>query len=251
MEAYAAGQRVWFERGDAKLPATIVRPGPNPLADPNFIVRVASGEEYVARPRDLTRPRADRPIPPESPLGRGTLALQAKSGLKRNPDTGKMEKVSTRTGLTSSQSDFLAQEIAKGVRKLQSEQATHPGQTLGERLTVKIPGDGEFRFSTTEQANAVYRGISGKPLSGFPEPESFPSLTRGKAKAIVEASDPYKMALSTYGTTEAAAKALRSQLDAIKADPQSYPDINTWEVEDLISQLEEGRKHIDWRAGHL
>jgi hypothetical protein len=81
-----------------------------------------------AEVKEVSHAEADKPTT-------ATERLQAKSGLKRNIKTGKMEKVSTKTGLTKSQTDYLADSLREIKPKLPEKSLE-----IGTKVKIRVQG---------------------------------------------------------------------------------------------------------------
>jgi hypothetical protein len=72
------------------------------------------------------------------------------------------EKPSKKTGLTKSQSEYVAGE-ARAARGTLPED----GRVEGEEVTIKVPGDGEYELFTQKGADRLHRKLTGKTVEEF------------------------------------------------------------------------------------
>jgi len=177
--------------------------------------KLASGGEISPEDFQAATPAAPEVEVPELPLAPG-------------------ERVSKRTGFTKSQQQFLAARL----EKVAPELPLYEGAPGGEPATIRVPGDGEFTIPNRTAANALHRAVIGEPLPGMPEPKSYPKLPMAVSRpGPIEARTDVERALELYGTPFEAIRQLEAQKAAVEADPESYPGLDTWRIENTIEGL--------------
>jgi 2'-5' RNA ligase len=132
--------------------------------------------------------KSDTPAIKEQGQGGGKISPQDEqptaTEAKRSVKTEKID----RTGLTPTQKKYLAGELEdyvdrnlfktenypQGKSKEESAEilaAINPkyGDSIGEKETIKVPGDGEFTVANVHAANKLHQKITGQPVEGMPK----------------------------------------------------------------------------------
>jgi hypothetical protein len=178
--------------------------------------------EVTGTPAPVTRTRAAQAA--KSPtLAPATVAAKAKG-----------EKVNARTGLTPTQTDFVAEKLEgiadQAMRGLSVEGGlqgwrennkdwAYPANTvhsaLDEPVEIKVPGDGTFKIPSLQAANNLHQKITGKPIAGLEKSKNGTTLgpIRGERTPSTAAQ---ATALDLYGHPVEAIEALTAQRPQLK-----------------------------------
>ena len=203
------------------------------------LVKRASSEAAKAKLSTLA-PAGEPTLAPKgkaAPVTR-TRAAQAAKSPTLAPATvaakAKGEKVNARTGLTPTQTAFVADKLEGiadqamrasnmegGLQGWRDNPKTFPfptswGQnTLPEPVTIKVPGDGEFKVGSLYAANNLHQKITGKPIEGLERSKSGTTIgpIRGERTPSTAAQTT---ALDLYGHPVEAIEALTAQRPQLK-----------------------------------
>jgi 2'-5' RNA ligase len=219
------------------------------------------------------------------PLGGNSEAAAATTELEQPTaaearQSVKTEKVNARTGLTPTQTDYLAGELEQVADKAIEEQTGEDGPAgeefrkkwaeeggiparshghafdfkLPEPETIKVPGDGEFTVASAQAANRLHQKITGKPIEGF-ERATGTGLAPGRNTVRLspkeqEANTDVDSVVESYGGAQKAHDALLKVYRQLTADPEAAKQIggDMNRMGELIRQLE-GRAAREIKAG--
>lgn len=144
-------------------------------------------EKAEARKAAKEKPKTDIAPLPESQQ----VSVSAEPSVTETKASVKTEKVNPRTGLTETQTEFLASALRDAVHKGLDAQglgsadgqgakaylATFKDDPLPSNIVgmtkvdmpdfIKIPGDGSFRVENVGAANKLHQRITGKPIEGI------------------------------------------------------------------------------------
>lgn len=154
-------------------------------------------------------------------------------------DTAKTKKLrqgkpDIRTGLTPSQSEYVAKELEDNVARLINNRGE--GQ-----IKIDVPGDGTFTVKSPEQASRLHQRVSGEPLEGF-EKHKLPSVQGGTKRRIpptpdLQPQERFDRLVERFGSEEKALDAMKKTLEQHK---QEFPEDTKgqYEQEGIIAGLE-------------
>lgn len=180
---------------------------------------------------------ADVPPLPESQQVSATAeptAKEAKASVKK-------EKVNPRTGLTETQTEFLAKELRdrtyKGlkledvdafVKEFGPEGLPLNSSAYSNEIEkpdyIDVPGDGSFKVFTVGQANSLHRKITGKPIPGLAKPKgaAIPLMNSEKLNAAMKA--PF-LGKPSKETQEKIAAEQERFVDELELDPEVHASL--------------------------
>lgn len=165
-----------------------------------IIAETASGKVVVANPENKSGVSVVKDRSGELKAPRKIAASEIRTKAKN-------EKVDQRTGLTKSQSEFIAD-------KLQNEVLPQYLETQKQKpITIEVPGDGKFTVQDITQANNLHYRVTGKPLNESLSPTvKRPSRAAPTRGSRVSEDQVLKDAYRAYGTAEKGITALREQV---------------------------------------
>lgn len=175
-----------------------------------------------------------KPTEPVKPVPRVGAQAKAEGGAVKTP---KAEKVSDSTGLTKTQSEYLATELKTAMPEL-------PEKTeAGKAVTIKVPGDGEFTVNTQVGANRLHKTVTGKPIDAAMESKSLATgVRRGgitkEPAGYAEAIELYGKGLSEVEGRAKTLEVLKKQRDVEMSDPE-HDKAMMGRLDSVIAQLEE------------
>ncbi len=146
-----------------------------------------------------------------------------------NATTDKTEKTN-RAGFTKAQADYIAGE---------TERYVEHGSV--EAITIKVPGDGEFKIATLDQANRLHQRVTGQPVEGMAKAKgaTVSSGTQtGRTKAPERTpSAQADRAMELYGEPLVAAAEIRRQMR--EEESNLAPGEKPSDTYDLLRELED------------
>lgn len=105
-------------------------------------------------------------------------------------ESAKREKVNARTGLTPTQTDYVAGELEKNFDRLRTANADMDQVGRRSPLEIDVPGDGKFVIPTQEGANKLHQKITGQPIEGQERAEGASLVSASKLSSALPGGKP-------------------------------------------------------------